>query len=245
MRHLAIALTVLVTMAVSTLPVRAQPVADPSADQQVQPKPPPPPAKPQPKPVVPRRNPKPGVGAFGLFDSEWMTAKDTFDAVFETSQLRGVGFGAGGFNLFRGLFARVTFSKTSESGTRVAIVNEEALPLNIALELKLNTTEIGGGWRVPLDRLGRYNAYGGGGLLFVSYRETSQFAGPDDDSRESFTGYSMFGGVDVTVWKLIYAGAELQYRLVPDALGEGGVSREFGETDLGGFVARVMFGVRK
>jgi hypothetical protein len=55
----------------------------------------------------------------------------------------------------------------------------------------------------------------------------------------------VFGGLDVTVWKVVYAGAEVQYRLVPDALGEGGVSKEYGETDLGGFVVRVMFGVRK
>jgi hypothetical protein len=194
---------------------------------------------------VPRRNPKPGVGGFGLFESEWMSAKDSFDAVFEKSQLQAAGLGAEAFNLFRGLFARVSFSKTSESGSRVAIVNDEALPLNISLELKLTTTEIGGGWRVPLDRRGRYSGYGGGGLLFVSYRETSQFASTGDDSRESFTGYSVFGGLDVRVWKIVYAGAEVQYRLVPDALGEGGVSKEYGETDLGGLVVRVLFGVRK
>ena len=244
MRRLAIALACLVTMTLASPPAAAQPVADPATDGQVQQKPPAP-AKPQAKPVVPRQNPKPGVGGFGLFDTEWMTARDTFDAVFETSRLRGAGFGAEAFNLFRGLFARVTYSKTSESGSRVAIVNDEALPLNISLELKLNTTEVAGGWRVPLDRRGHYNVYGGGGVLFLSYRETSEFAAAGDDSRESFTGYSMFGGVDATIWKLIYAGAEVQYRLVPDALGEGGVSREFGETDLGGVVVRVMFGVRK
>jgi opacity protein-like surface antigen len=89
------------------------------------------------------------------------------------------------------------------------------------------------------------HAYGGGGFLFVNYRETSTFSEPEDDSSESFNGYLVFGGVDVTVWKLIYAGAEVQFRMVPDALGEGGASREFNETDLGGFVVRMLFGVRK
>jgi opacity protein-like surface antigen len=244
-RRLALALALVVILTWPASPAAAQTTVDPSADQQVPPKPPPQPAKPQPKPVVPRRNPGPGVGAYGLFDTEWMTAKNTFDAVFETSQLQSMGVGGEAFNLFRGLFARVTYSKVSKTGSRVAVVNEEAIPLNISLELKLGTTEVGGGWRVPLDRRGRYNAYGGGGLLFLSYRETSEFADPGDDSRESFNGYSLFGGMDVNVWKVIFAGAEVQYRLVPDALGEGGASREFDETDLGGFVVRVMFGVRK
>jgi len=43
----------------------------------------------------------------------------------------------------------------------------------------------------------------------------------------------------------VFAGAEVQYRLVPNALGEGGASQDFGETDLGGFVFRVLFGFRK
>ena len=269
MRTPAITLAILIAAAVTARPALAQtaeekpvaslPPATGSAavaeiDQQPPPKPPPP--KPQPKPTIPRRTPKPGVGAFVLFDNEWMTAKDTFDAVFEKSTLAGPGLGGEAFNLFRGLFARVTYSKTTENGTRVSIVNGETLPLNIPLELKLSTTEVAGGWRVPFGqprrtgvpavlRAPRLHAYGGGGFLFVSYRESSSFAETGDDSRESFTGYTVFGWVDVTIWKLIYAGAEAQFRIVPDALGEAGASKEFGETDLGGVVVRVLFGVRK
>lgn len=216
----------------------------------------PPAPQPQPRPSAPGTRPGPGVGAFILFDSESMAASDTFDAVFETSTLNAFGFGAEATNLFRGLFARVAYAKTTENGSRVAVVNGEALPLDIALELELGTTEVSGGWRFPLGRprrtgtparltYPRFNAYGGGGFLFVSYRETSEFADTADNSRESFNGYTVFGGVDARIWSLIYGGAEVQYRIVPDALGEGGVSKEFGETDLGGFVFRVLFGVRK
>ena len=42
----------------------------------------------------------------------------------------------------------------------------------------------------------------------------------------------------------MFAGVEGQYRSIKDALGEGGVSDVFGETNLGGAVFRVMFGVR-
>jgi opacity protein-like surface antigen len=229
-------------------------VAPPVAAQ-TQPAQPPPPAKPQPKPAIPQTRPSPGVGGFLLFDSQSMAAKDTFDAIFEKSTFQSVGFGAEAFNLFRGLFARVTYSKITENGSRVAVANGEAVPLNIDLEMQLGTTEISGGWRFPLGRprrtgvparltYPRFNAYGGGGLLFVSFRETSEFA-EGEDNRESFTGYTVFGGIDATVWKLAYAGFEAQYRTVPDALGEGGASKEYSETDLGGFVVRVLFGIRK
>jgi opacity protein-like surface antigen len=239
MRGSAIALALLVTV-VAVTPAAAQ-------------APPPPP---QPKPAGPQTRPKPGVGGFVLFDFQSMAASETFEAIFDKSTFQTVGFGAEAFNLFRGLFARVRYSKITETGSRVAVVNGEAVPLNISLELEMGTTEVSGGWRFPLGqqrRTGapavltrpRFSAYGGGGVLFVSYRETSEFAGPEDDSRESFTGYTFFGGLDATVWKLLYAGAEAQYRTVPDALGEGGASKEYGESDLGGFVFRVLFGVRK
>lgn len=245
MRIPAIALSLLLVGALAAPPVAAQ-----------TPAPQPPPAKPQPKPAGPQTRPGPGVGGFLLFDSQSMAAKDTFDAVFDKSTFQSVGFGAEAFNLFRGLFARVAYSKITENGSRVAVADGDALPLGIDLEMELGTTEVSGGWRFPLGkprRTGtsarltypRFNAYGGGGFLFVSFRETSEFAGPEDNSRESFNGYTVFGGVDATIWKLIYGGAEIQYRTVPDALGEGGASKEFGETDLGGFVFRVLFGIRK
>lgn len=277
MRRAVIVFVGLIAGVLSVSPALAQ-TADPqsSAVEPPQQKPPPPvtpqPVKPQPagqpKPVIPGQTRKPGVAAFGLFDNEWMTAKDTFDAVFDKSTLSSPGFGAEGYNLFGGLFARVAYSKSSSTGTRVAVIDGEALPLDIGLELKLSSTEVSAGWRVPFGgrrRPGpppvakpgapapkpvvsgppRIHAYGGGGFLFVNYRESSTFGEAEDDSNESFNGYLFFGGVDVRIWKLIYAGGEVQYRMVPDALGEGGASREFNETDLGGVVVRMLFGVRK
>ena len=82
------------------------------------------------------------------------------------------------------------------------------------------------------------------GVLLVNYHETSEFADPGDDSKETFTGYDFFGGIDAMLAKLVFVGGEAQYRLVPDALGESGASKDFGETDLGGFVFRVLFGIR-
>jgi opacity protein-like surface antigen len=241
MRIIAKALSTILVIAIAAPPVLAQAADEPSAQQ---PKPAPPP-KPQPKPVIPRPKPKPGFAAYGLFDYEQMAASDTFNAIFDKSSLTGFGFGAEGVNLYGGLFARVTFSRSSETGSRVAIIDNEAVSLNIPLDLTLTTTEAAGGWRFAMDRLRKYNAYGGAGVLFVSFKETSQFAESGDDDKETFTGYDFFGGIDATLAKYLFAAAEVQYRIVPNALGEGGASQDFGETDLGGFVFRVLFGFRK
>lgn len=242
MRIVAKALSTLLVIAIAAPPVLAQTAGEPSSAQQ--PKPPPPP-KPQTKPVIPRPKPRPGFAAYGLFDYEQMAASDTFNAIFDKSSLTGFGFGAEGVNLYGGLFARVTFSRSSETGSRVAIIDNQPVSLNIPLDLKLTTTEAAGGWRFAMDRLRKYNAYGGAGVLFVSFKETSQFAESGDDTNETFTGYDFFGGIDAQLAKYLFAGAEVQYRIVPNALGEGGASQDFNETDLGGFVFRVLFGYRK
>lgn len=84
----------------------------------------------------------------------------------------------------------------------------------------------------------------GGGFGKFGYKESADFAEPGDDVDESFTSYHVMGGVDVAVAKWIGVGVEAKYRWVPDGLGENGVSQEFEETDLGGFVivGRVTIG---
>lgn len=87
--------------------------------------------------------------------------------------------------------------------------------------------------------------YVGAGLLLMRYRETSDLAIAGDNVDQSFKGFTVFGGFDVRIAKLLFAGFEAQYRGVPDALGTAGASQAFGETDLGGFTARVLIGIRK
>jgi len=91
----------------------------------------------------------------------------------------------------------------------------------------------------------RFTFYGGAGILRLAYNETSDFAALGDDDRASLGGYSAFGGVDIWIWKWVTAGVEAQYRKVANALGEAGVSKEYGEKDLGGAAVRVMIGVRR
>jgi hypothetical protein len=87
--------------------------------------------------------------------------------------------------------------------------------------------------------LGGLKPYLGGGFGWVGYKETSDFAAPGEDTDDRFTSFHVLGGVEVPVWKWIGAAAEFNYRWVGGALGEAGVSGEFGEDDLGGPCFRV------
>lgn len=191
--------------------------------------------------------PATGIGfrAFFLFDRVSMTASESFEAALETSTLNGFGGGVDITRLWQGLFARVAVSRLSGDGERVIVVDGERIPLGVPLEVKMTPIELGAGWRVPIGRTGRVAAYGGAGLLRLSYKESSPDADPDEDVDESFNGSVVFGGVDFGLSRAFMAGVEAQFRSVPDAIGEGGLSRESDETNLGGFAIRFMMGLRR
>ena len=199
------------------------------------------------KPPARPARPKPPVGfrVFGLVDVNFMAAKNTFDATTGSSMLIGYGGGADITNLWRGLFVRGAVSFMSADGERVAISGDEVIPLGIDLNVSMTPIEIGAGWRVPAGRRQQVTPYVGGGLLLLNYKETGEFAATGDDSNESFTGTFLMGGIDFAVGRRISVGFEGQYRMVPNAIGEGGVSAEFDEDNLGGFTFRAMFGIRK
>jgi len=180
-----------------------------------------------------------GVSAYGGYEAWQMAAGDSFDAVFGTSQLGGFGGGVQVTDLWRGLFVRGGFATTSKTGERVFVSDGQVFPLGIPLKITLTPFEISGGWRVRTSR-GRFTPYGGAGVLIMRYREESDFAESDENIDDSFTGYQVFGGVEVGLVPKLAVGAEVQYRGVGDALGAGGVSAEFGETSLGGAAFRVF-----
>jgi hypothetical protein len=81
--------------------------------------------------------------------------------------------------------------------------------------------------------------YIGGGVGRLGYKESSSIGGETEEIDESFTSYHVAGGVDFRLARWLGAGVEAAYRWVPDALGEAGVSAEFGDDDLGGPTIRV------
>jgi hypothetical protein len=81
--------------------------------------------------------------------------------------------------------------------------------------------------------------YLGGGFGLLGYKESSSIGGDTEEIDESFTSYHVVGGVDVRLSRWFGVGVEAAYRWEPDALGEAGVSAEFGDDDLGGPTIRV------
>ena len=201
--------------------------------------------KPAPAPAPAPVPQKLGVRAYFLFDTNALSASETFDATMGSSTFSAPGGGGEVINIWGGLFARVAFSSMKETGTRVAVIDGTVVPLDIPLTVEMKPLEIGGGWRFPLRKSPRFTPYGGAGYVKLAYKETSDFAASDEESDESFSGFVVFGGVEVVIWKWVMAGAEVQYRSIADALGTGGASQAFNETDLGGTTFRFLVGIRR
>lgn len=196
-------------------------------------------------PTVRASLPRPLLRAYFHVDVTSLSASRTFDAVIGQSQFTMPGGGGEILNLWKGLFARVAFSMAKETGSRVIVLDDEVIPIGIPLTVELAPLEIGGGWRFPAFGSGRVVPYAGAGYVRLGYRETSDFAQRGDDTDTTFNGSIVFGGVEVSLVSWVIAGVEAQYRRVPDAIGGGGVSGAFGETDLGGTTFRVLVGIRR
>ena len=88
--------------------------------------------------------------------------------------------------------------------------------------------------------------YAGAGIGWHRFEETSEFAAENENVSGWFTGFHVLGGAEVRLWQWIGAAADVDWATVPNALGQEatGVSREFGESNLGGVTlrARIVIG---
>jgi uncharacterized protein YgiM (DUF1202 family) len=190
----------------------------------------------------------PGIHAFGIVDAEAMSASKSFKAVLDSGKatLINLGFGVEGTGLWRGLFVRGAYSHSSNTGTRVFVDSSmTAHSLNIPLTIEITPIEIGAGWRFgpppPQGKAG-VRAYAGAGLLMQRYKETSTFATDSENTDTTDKGVVAFGGFEIGI-KFVRIDLEGQFRSIPDVIGAGGVSLAYKETNLGGGVFRVTFGV--
>jgi len=188
----------------------------------------------------------PGIRAYFVTDFDSMTASKSFDAALDTSHLTALGGGADVVDLWKHLFARVSVTHVSKDGSRAFFDGSQAVSLGIPLTVSMTPVEIGGGWRFSGAPAARLTPYAGGGVVIVSYKETSQFADPSENFSGSFTGYNVFGGAEYSITKWLVAAGEAQFRSVPNALGDNpnSLSQAFNETDLGGFTLRITVGIR-
>ena len=185
---------------------------------------------------------------FGLVGFQSFTASDSFSAVLDSSS--GVVFGGGGGVLLgRNLFVDVSISRFAADGTRVFVTDGgEIVDLGIATEVdgdadrRVDRLALGGparrSRRPASPAFGRCRSPAAASASSSTRRRRSS-SSAEDDVNESHGSYHVLGGIELPFSPHLGAIADVLYRWVPDAIGTGGVSAHYDETDLGGAQVRV------
>lgn len=203
--------------------------------------------KPPAKPAKPKAPPKPKLPmefrVFGVFEPQFMTARQTFDAVTGSSVLMGYGGGAAVLNVWQKLFVRGGITFASASGHTGDVIDGTFMPKDFTTDFKFTTTEIGAGWRTPLKKHQKMAIYFGGSAIIFGESESGSLATPDENISESFVGFGGEVGLDWALSKKTVFSLEGQYRSIPSNPPHGSIQDQFGEPDLGGFAVRAMFSI--
>ena len=162
------------------------------------------------------------------------TASESFDAILgsSTGQIYG-----GGVHIdphMGGLYFDAGAWRFHGTGERVFVFDGEVFPLGIPVDVKVTPIEVSAGWRFRVRRLPNLIPYAAGGITSVRYREESDFATDLENDDKTFNGAHAIGGVEYKVTRWFGVAGEFTWTTVPDAIGKDGVSKIFGDTDLGG-----------
>jgi hypothetical protein len=174
---------------------------------------------------------------FLLATDQSFAAKTTFNAAFGKSVEP---FFGGGLQVVgrNGLFVEFGISRFKKTGQRAFVNNGQTFPLGIPLTATITPLELSVGYRFGASGSSRFIPYGAAGIGRYSYREESDFSGAGDNVDTHHSGYLVTGGLEVRVHRWIGVAVDAQYTHVTGILGAGGVSKDAGETDLGGIAGR-------
>ena len=170
-------------------------------------------------------------GYFGLTN-----APKSAKAVFGGSRGGATGGGSLRYVFGRSLFLGAGARYFERTGERVFVADANGTPFPLGHPLTLREIPVYGmvGWRFSPDaRLVPYVAVGAGS---TSILEKSVVGGLEESLKQSKTSYLALAGVE---WGrgVLRVGAEFTYIAIPDSLGVAGVSKIYGEKDLGGLSA--------
>jgi hypothetical protein len=169
---------------------------------------------------------------------ERFAAVSTFDAVFGQSWGTFMG---GALQVARGrLFAQVAVSRFGSTGQRAFVAEEDGYALDAPLTVTITPFEITAGYRIPraFRQFPSLTPYVGAGIGSYAYKEYSPSADPGENVSMRHAGFLMVGGVELRVHRWVSVAFDLQRTHVPGILGDGGLSRVAGESDLGGVMAQ-------
>ena len=175
------------------------------------------------------------IRPFFLFAEQSFAAVDTFDATFGHSY--GPFFGGGGQVVIHDRFiVEISASRFQEDGQRAFLSNGVSYPLGIPLTTTITPIEVTAGYRFRLSS--RVRPYVAAGVGSWSYQETSSFADPGDNVDARHAGWVVNGGAEFRLQRWIGLAVDAEYSHVPGILGQGGISQQAGESDLGGVAGR-------
>ena len=169
-------------------------------------------------------------------------APESAKAVFAGSTGGGVFGGAIRVGVSRSFFVGAGARVLDKNGERVFVDGPAGTVFPLGHPLKVRLLPVYGfvGWRfMPASNLVPYLSAGGG---VTSYREESTVGNTTESESASKASWHVALGADYAVGRL-GLGVEARLSRIPNVIGLGGVSKIYGETDLGGFsvVGRVSF----
>jgi opacity protein-like surface antigen len=168
----------------------------------------------------------------GYFD---MAAGNSASALFDSTG--GATFGGGvRYTFWRGAFVSAGARTFSKEGERVFVSapNSPVQKLGFPLSVRLTPIVLEAGYRLRDGHL--LVPYVAAGVSIVQMKEESEVAGEAYNEERTRTGFIGAAGVEVGRGHLRF-GAEVGLSTVPDGIGVGGVSKVYGEDDLGGLHA--------
>jgi opacity protein-like surface antigen len=204
-------------------------------------------AKPRPRrpPPAPLPPPTLEIGGYAMVGVMNFTAADSFDVILGKPSGTIYGGGARVGLPLGGLFVDAGAWRFRGEGERVFIFEGREFPLDIPVEITITPLELTAGWQFRFRAAPRFRPYLGGGLTSYRYEESSEFAIGAENVQERFSGYHVLGGAEYRIARWVAVGGDVTWATVPDAIGIGGVSAEFDETDLGGTSFRVKITIRR
>ena len=171
-------------------------------------------------------------GHAGYFE---MAAENSASALFGSGGGPTFG-GAVRYTFWRGAFASAGARTFSKEGERVFVSapNSPEQKLGFPLSIRLTPIVLQAGYRFRHGHM--LVPYVAAGVAITSYTERSEVAGETFDTDSTSTGFIGSAGLEVGRGTFRF-GAEVGFSSVPDAVGLGGVSKVYGEDDIGGLHA--------
>jgi hypothetical protein len=174
--------------------------------------------------------------------SDLTRVKSSAKAVFDGSS-GGVTYGGGlRYGFGNGLFVAAWGRLFSKDGQRVFVADATSpvFPLGHPLEVRIVPLQATLGYRFGSKSMVAPYVGAGGGVTL--YHEESDVAGVVDSNDQTKASGHVLAGVEIGRGRLRFA-TEAAYAFVPNTIGLGGVSKVYGETDVGGFsfVGKVVF----